>query len=477
MGSKEIYNKGLTNVSACDGRHSLITSKLSEYFSEHALYKYRTFVELKHLIKMAENPVFGLKRLGENERDELLNIFNNFSEQDSRAIAEYDHFGRNGIGPLEHDVKSVELFLREKMQGTKFDYLLPMIHFGFTSEDVNNVAYNCMIRDGVEKVWLPQLIDVCYKLKDLAVQYRETPLLSRTHGQPASPTTFGKEMAVYLKRFTNQIVDLKSFKLSAKMNGAVGNYNAQIAGYPNLDWLIYSEEFIQSFGFEFEVLTNQRGPKDKVVKLFQNVIRTNSVLKDLDLDLWLYVTQDLVLQKKVESHVGSSTMPHKINPWLIECSEGNTEISNALFEVFSRELEVSRLQRDLSDHDLERNYGLAFGYSLVALDYSSQFLDRIIVNEPFMLKELKKNYQVLSEAYQTILRTKGRTDAYSLFKDAFRDNSKFDQEKVNSTIDSLDIDEETKLRMKNLKVEDYIGLAPKLVDIAVENFNKVIERK
>jgi adenylosuccinate lyase len=261
------------------------------------------------------------------------------------------------------------------------------------------------------------------------------------------------------------------------MNSAVGNYNAQLAGYPDVDWIKYSKEFCSEFGFDCELLTNQRGPKNRVVKLFQNIIRINNIVKDLNIDLWLYVMQDLVLQKPVEGHVGSSVMPHKINPWLIECSEGNIEVSNSLFEVFSRELQISRLQRDLSDHDLERNYGTAFSYSLVALSYTNDFLKRIIVNKDLMLSELKQNPKVLSEAYQSILRAEGNPDAYMLFKDIFRSNESFNKDKVDQVIDELDIDDKIKRRLKSLKVEEYIGHSAKLVDIAIEEFNKLLSKQ
>jgi len=473
MDNKQEYFNSIKNVTAADGRHCLITAPLREYFSEHALHKYRLLVELKHLMKMSDMGQFGLRKLDDSEKKELMKLFDEFSDTDSQAIAEYDHFGRNGIGATEHDVKSVELYIREKLKGTKFEYLLPMIHFGFTSEDVSHIAYNCMIKGAVDSVWMPELVRLCDRLKQLSIENKDIPMLSRTHGQPASPTTFGKEMAVYLKRFANELKDLKELKLSAKMNGAVGNYNAHYAGYPNVDWIAYSQEFAEGFGFEFEPLTNQRGPKNRVVKLFQNIIRLNTILKDLDIDMWVYVAKDLVLQQKVESHVGSSVMPHKINPWLIECSEGNTEVSNALFEVFCRELEVSRLQRDLSDHDLERNYGAAFAYSLVALKYTNDFLTRISVNSQLMLSELKENSQVLSEAYQTILRAKGKPEAYNMFKDIFRDNVKFDEAKLSEAIQKLDIDENTKKQLAAIKAENYLGETSKLVDIAVKYYDGI----
>ncbi|MEK6968858.1 MAG: adenylosuccinate lyase [Nanoarchaeota archaeon] len=473
MNEKTIYFNSLKNFTAAEGRHCLITAPLREYFSEHALHKYRALVEIKHLIKMSKNPEFKLPALTPEDQQELMNLFEQFDESGSQAIAEYDHFGRNNIGPTEHDVKSVELYLAEKLKCTKYNYLIPWIHFGFTSEDVNNIAYNCMLKEGLEKVWYPQLIELCNHLKELSLEQKDTPLLSRTHGQPASPTTFGKEMAVFLQRFTNEIKELKKIKLSSKMNGAVGNYNAHIVSHPKVDWIKYSQEFVEEFGFDVELLTNQRGPKNKIVQLFQTIMRANNILKDFNIDLWLYVSKDLVLQRKVPTHVGSSVMPHKINPWLIECSEGNIEVSNALLEVFCRELEVSRLQRDLSDHDLERNYGTALSYSLVAFNYSTNFLGMVYVNKDLMLHELKENQKIMSEAYQTILRAKGCADAYNLFKDQFRENFQPDQQKINEIIDQMEIDEETKLQLKSLKVEEYLGETEKLVKIAIKNYNEL----
>ena len=477
MIKKEAYFNSLKKISGVDGRHCLITLPLSDYFSEHALHKYRTLVELKHLIKMCE-PEFGLPNLTEEDKKELMAIFENFDiDNASFAIAEYDHFGRNGIGPVEHDVKSVELYIGEKLKGTKYESLLSMVHFGFTSEDVSNIAYNCMLQGAYQNVWLPQLIRLCDKLKQLALENKDVPLLSRTHGQPASPTTFGKEIGVYLGRFTNQLEYLSSLKLSSKMNGAVGNYNAQKVGFPNIDWVKYSKEFVESFGFDCEFLTNQRGPKDRIVKMFQSILNVNIILKDLNQDFWYYVSKDLVLQKKVESHVGSSVMPHKINPWLIECSEGNVEVSNALFEVFARELEVSRLQRDLSDHDMERNYGAAFGYSLVALSYTNDFLELIYINGTLMLNELKENQKVLSEAYQTIFRAKGRSDGYNVFKDIFRSNESYDPLKIDRIINALDVDDETKQQLRQVKCDNYLGYANELVEMAVKKYDNLRSTK
>lgn len=473
MDEKERYFSSLKNFTAAEGRHCLITAPLCEYFSEHALHKYRTLVEIKHLIKMSNNPEFNLPALMLEDRQELMKLFEQFNEESSQAIAEYDHFGRNGIGATEHDVKSVELFIAEKFKGTKYEYLIPKIHFGFTSEDVNNIAYNCMLQGALEKVWQPQLKKVCDDLKELSVEHKDTPLLSRTHGQPASPTTFGKELAVYLQRFTHELEDLEKIKLSSKMNGAVGNYNAFKVSYPAVDWIRYSQEFVESFGFDAELLTNQRGPKNKIVQLFQSIIRNNNILKDLNIDLWLYVSRDLVQQKKVDAHVGSSVMPHKINPWLVECSEGNIEVSNALLETFCRELDVSRLQRDLSDHDLERNYGTAISYSLIAFKYTHDFLKMIDVNKELMLQELNINQKVLAEAYQTILRAKGRADAYNLFKDLFRDGVQCSKENIDAKIEQLDLDLETKIQLKSLKVEEYTGEAGRLVEIAVKNYDQL----
>lgn len=457
------YFSALGSLSSCDGRHILKTFPLREYFSEFALHKYRVLVELKHLLKLSEVLHFPLDK-------EVIKIHSSFSQADAEAIAAYDHFGRNGIGPVEHDMKAVELFLQEKLP----EHVHPWIHFGLTSEDVNNIAYTCMIRDALRDVWLPSLLTLCTSLKKLAASYKEVPLLSRTHGQPASPTTFGKEMAVFLHRFCCEIKELREIKFSAKLNGSVGNYHAFVAAnIPNIDWIAYSQSFVESFGFECELLTNQRGPKNRLVQLFQTLIRVNAILKDLDIDLWLYTQNGLLLQKPTQSHVGSSVMPHKINPWFVESSEGNCELSTALFELFSRELDVSRLQRDLSDSNLERNYGLAFGYSLIALKYTDAFLQKIIVDAENMLRELRGHPEVLAEAYQTILRMKGNTRAYDLFKEFFRKNKCWSTEEVQRFIDTLTVDDATKRHLKDMQVEKYVGHAPQLVDIALQEFENL----
>lgn len=475
MDKKELYLNSIMNIASTDGRHCTKIVEFKKLFSEYALHKYRTLVELKHLIKMSEYPEFALGKLSCEEENELMKIFDEFDEESSKAIVEYDRFGRNGKGAMQHDVKSVEMFIREKLESGGLEKLIPWVHFGFTSEDVNNIAYNCMISRALNEVYIPKLIEVCDRLRQLAVENKKVAMLSRTHGQPASPTTFGKEMAVFLNKFAYEIEDLKSIKFKGKMNGAVGNYNAHAVAFPDFDWLDYSKDFVESFGFDVEYITNQRGPKRNLIKLFQNVMRINNILKDLDIDLWLYVSKNLLLQKKVEGEVGSSVMPHKINPWMAEGSESNTKLSNGLFEVFCRELNVSRLQRDLSDSNLERNYGTAFGWALISLDYVNTFLKRIYVNKEGMLEELHENSQVLAEAYQTILRAKGKADAYDVLKGAFRGNEKFNQEKINEIIDTFDIDDETKERMKGLKVEEYIGYSDKLVDIAVQHYDSVRE--
>ncbi len=296
MDNKKKYVESMKNSTAIDGRHKLVTEKLGEYFSEYALHKYRVFVEIKHLILMSNTIGFNLPHLSDTDQKELLLLYENFNEQDAALIAEYDHFGRNGIGPLEHDVKSVEMFIKEKLIGTKFEYLIPMIHYSLTSEDVNNIAYNCMLTGALNKIWAVKLISLADKLEKIAQEYKNAPLLARTHGQPASPTTFGKEIAVFLKRITNEMHDLSQITLSAKFNGAVGNYNAHRIGHPNIDWIAYSKTFVESFGFDCELLTNQRGPKNTIVKLFQNIMRINTILRDLDIDLWLYISKKLVVQ-------------------------------------------------------------------------------------------------------------------------------------------------------------------------------------
>lgn len=467
---KQVYFDSLKKITAIDGRHCLITKVLNEYFSEHALFKYRLYVEVMHLIKMSE---FGLVILNKEDKDFLLKLFLEFNIEDSKAICEYDHFGRKESGPFEHDVKSVEIYIKEKLEGTNLQRLIPMIHFGFTSADVNNLAYSCMISDTIEKVCLPIMIQFCDKIEELSLKNKSVLMLSRTHGQPASPTTFGKEMANFLKRFSMEIKDIKNIKLSGKMNGAVGNFNAHVVGFSQIDWLKYSKEFVESFGFIWEPISTQRGPKRNIVKLFQTIHRFNSILKDFNVDLWLYVSKDLLFEKKIESHVGSSVMPHKINPWLIECSEANIELANALFEVFARESEISRLQRDLSDHDHERNYGTAFGYTLIAISLTSNFLDRIVVNKDLMFNELQENKKVLSEAYQTILRSANVNEAYDIFKDFFR-GKKVSMQEVSNLINNLDVNEEIKNKLKDIKVENYIGYAEKLVDIAIQYYKKVV---
>jgi adenylosuccinate lyase len=473
---RDLYHASMKSVTSIDGRHKLATASLGNYFSEFALHKYRVLVEIKHLIKMSETKGFNIPKLSSNQKDKLVSIYTDFSNADAAIIADYDHFGRNGLGPFEHDVKSVEFFLRERLQERKLESLIPMVHYSLTSEDVNNFAYNLMIRESIKNIWLPKFLSVTDKLASLSSANKSVPMLSRTHGQPASPTTFGKEMAVYLSRLTNEFKELISTRLSGKLNGAVGNYNAQVTGSPNVDWIKYSQEFAKELGFDCELLTCQRGPKMRIAKLFQTIMRINTILRDFDINLWTYVSYNYVMQKPVASHVGSSVMPHKINPWQLECSEGATEMSNALLGSIINEVEVSRLQRDLSDHEQERGYGNAIAYSLVALDYVDDFLTKVYVNPEAMLKDLEDNKQILSEAFQTILRAEGVPNAYEIFKDAFRGNNVSNDELV-SLIDSLKVKKEVKTKMKSLKVTNYIGLAEKLTEISIREYKSILHKK
>lgn len=469
---KETYFNSMKNISSVDGRWSHLTSPLRIIFSESALHKYRTFVEIKHLIFFCGK--IGIK-LNSQDNEELNSIHIHFSDADAKAIIEYDLFGRNNLPATNHDVKAVEYYLKERLTNTRHDHLIPYIHFGLTSDDVNNIAFTLMLKDSIEQVWLPELRKLCSILSSLAKEHRSTALLSRTHGQPASPTTFGKEMAFFLNRLAEELKTLRNIKLNAKLNGATGNFNAFKVSFPDIDWLQYSTDFITQLGLEPELISSQRGPTNRISTLFQTMVRVNSILKDLDLDLWLYTSRNLILQRYEKGDVGSSTMPHKINPWWIECSESNIELSNALLEMFVRELEVSRLQRDLSDHDHLRNFGTAVSYSFIAIKLTYSFLERISINRDLMLAELSQNPQILSEAFQTILRSKGRIDAYESMKSVFREYHQWDTAKIKLVIDSLDIDAHTKQLLMSLRPESYIGEAEKLVDIALANYDHAVD--
>lgn len=443
-----------------DGRYSQIGEKLAPYFSEYALVKNRVGVE-----------VFWLKFLLENIKDsniltsfniaklpKIMAISSNFSDASFIRVKEIESV-------TNHDVKAVELFVAEKLKELGMDELISFVHIGCTSEDINNIAYGNMISLALERVWIPAAQKLIDKIYELARVNANVPMLAHTHGQPATPTTVGKEMAVYLHRLKRSLKNIKSQEICGKFNGATGNYSALSVAFPDENWPILSEKFVEEYvGLDFNPMTTQIENHDYVCHILDGIRHFNNVLRDFDLDMWLYISMDYFKQIPVATEVGSSTMPHKVNPIRFENSEANIKICNGICSVLSDELPRSRMQRDLSDSSLQRNIGLAFGYSLQAIEQTIGGLNKVAVNTEKISAELESKWEVLAEPIQTMLRKYGIPDAYNQLKELTR-GKEISKEAIHEFINSLDIiSEEDKNVLLSLTPSSYIGLAAEITD-------------
>lgn len=437
-------------VSVVDGRYAAATAPLGAYFSEFAFIKDRVRVELDYLPALAKAGL--IQPLDETESRLLADIITNFGDSDARTIQAFERQTR-------HDVKAIEYYLREKLPSR----LLPWLHFGLTSEDVNNIAQVLELRDSREAVLLPALDDLLNTLRDFAVRYRALPMLARTHGQPAVPTTLGKEFAVYLARLKEARRLIASHHFEAKLTGAVGNFNALQAAAPQVDWPAFAREFIQSYGLEPNLVTTQILPYDNWVRYFDSLRLANSILIDFAQDIWRYISDGYLKQAVLEGEVGSSTMPQKVNPIDFENAEGNLGVAIALFTHYAQKLAVSRLQRDLSDSTVRRTFGTALGHTLLAWGALLRGLGRITADEEKLNADLAAHWEVVSEGAQTILRAAGRSDAYESLKEATRGRILTETDYL-TWADGVDVDERIRARLKILSPESYIGLAIQLVD-------------
>lgn len=465
------YKKSLYATSALDGRHGVLSAPFRHYFSEYALHKYRVKVEVEHLITLSEF-FYGqvVRILDTEEKDFLRKLYTNFSEHEAYEILQYDHLGRNGIGSTEHDVKSCELWIKEKLNVTFLKDITPLVHIFVTSEDINNIAYKLMMKDALEFEFVPNIVDITEKLAHLCATYMSTPVMARTHLQPASPTTFGKIFANYLIRCVHGMERLNAIHYTAKINGAVGNYNTFVSAFPDLDWIKYSQELARRFGFDCELCTDQRGTHVDMIQILHAVQEIGNVVRDMAQDMSLFAGFGTMYFNKVESHVGSSVMPHKINPWFAEVAEGNIKKANWLISGFASELDVSRLQRDLSDHEFERSYGEAIGYVYIAIKHIQIALDFIQPNVEYARQEIDNNPQIVTEAIQTILRKYGRTDAYELVKQKTR-GKEISLEDIKSFVIQLDIPDDARQEiLTQLDPQQYIGLAQELTRRALEKY-------
>ncbi len=450
-------------INPLDGRYFEKTRTLAPYFSEQALMKYRVMMESEYLIALSLLGKLALRKFTADEIKTVRNLYEKFNEVSYEKIKEIET-------TTNHDVKAVEYFLKEKLSKTSLKDSIEWIHFGITSEDTNNIAYALTLSDSVEKEILPAVNKIVLELNDLAEKYKDLPMLARTHGQSASPTTFGKEMKVFSARLEKQIETLVNIKIEAKLNGATGNYNAHIAAYPNINWPEFSKKFIDSFNknpkersqkLVANLVTTQIECHDSYVSVFDAIRRINTILLGFNQDMWRYISDGWVGQKTKEGEVGSSTMPHKINPIDFENSEGNLGLANSLFEFFARKLPISRLQRDLSDSTVERAFGTAFGHSYLAYTALLKGLSKIKVNEEKIKGDLMAHSEVITEAIQTILRREGAKMPYEQLKELSRGKivTLLD---IHKFINDLDVSEKIKKELLKITPENYIGLASKL---------------
>lgn len=458
----------LNALGPLDGRYGSKLDKLNHYFSERSLIEHRTLIEVLYLLALNEyaekNGIIELTPLSDTQLKRLENF--------ATTIATTDEYAEKVKGfekTTNHDVKAVEYAICEFMRENGFpNEHIAHCHFALTSEDVNNLAYAIMLHKSLHEVLVPQIEDVNNALWNLGTDHADTPMLSRTHGQPATPTTFGKEMIIYVQRLKKQIDKLRSFKISVKMNGASGNYCGHAFAYPSIDWpqFMYefiTEEFRDTDGPPFQVnqFTNQIEDHDTYAELFDIIRLINTILRGLAQDIWLYISRDLITQKKKDGEVGSSAMPHKVNPIDFENAEGNLKLANALFTMFSNELPVSRLQRDLSDSTIERNFGVAFGHSMIAYLSLEKGIGKLEVNEALMAQELDAHPEVLTEAIQLLLKKHGIENAYEQMKKLSR-GAKVTLEDLHAFIEKVDMPEPEKKRLLALTPATYIGKAAKL---------------
>jgi len=442
----------LTAISPVDGRYRRAGKELAAYFSEYALIRYRVRVEIEYFIALCEIPLPQLKELDKSLYPALRAIYLDFTEADAQAIKDIEKV-------TNHDVKAVEYFIKEKFDALNLEAYKEFIHFGLTSQDINNTSVPLSLKEAVLEQYLPQLDSVVAKLQELATEWADIPLLARTHGQPASPTRMGKEIEVFIARINRQVVQLKAVPFSAKFGGATGNFNAHLVAYPNNDWLAFGNHFVNNvLGLDRSHPTTQIEHYDNLAALFDAMKRINNILLDLNRDMWTYISMDYFKQKIKEGEVGSSAMPHKVNPIDFENSEGNIGIANALFEHLSAKLPVSRLQRDLTDSTVLRNVGVPLAHTSIAFGALLRGLNKLIIREDNIQKDLEKNWAVVSEAIQTILRREGYPKPYEALKGLTRTNAAITQTSIAEFIDTLNVSDALKTELKAITPQNYTGI-------------------
>ena len=442
----------LSAISPVDGRYRNTTEELATYFSEAALIKYRVLIEIEYFIALCELPLPQLKGFDKNVYSSLRAIYKDFTEKDAQQIKDIEKI-------TNHDVKAVEYFIKEKFDKLNLTSQKEFIHFGLTSQDINNTAIPYSVKDAMNECLLPVLKEILRKLSAYSNEWSAVTMLARTHGQPASPTRLGKEIQVFVVRLENQMAQLKAIPYSAKFGGATGNLNAHHVAYPHIDWLTFAKTFVnKSLKLDHSFPTTQIEHYDNFAAFCDAIKRINNIIIGLNRDLWMYISMNYFKQKIKEGEIGSSAMPHKVNPIDFENSEGNLGVANALFEHFSAKLPISRLQRDLTDSTVLRNVGMPLAHSLIAYKSLLKGLDKLILNNEALEKDLENNWAVVAEALQTVLRREGYPKPYEALKELTRTNNNITKESISAFIDSLNINDAVKLELKNISPDNYTGI-------------------
>jgi len=442
----------LTAISPVDGRYRNKVDGLALYFSEYALIRYRVLVEIEYFIALCEQPLPQLADFDKALYEDLRKVYKNFELEDAERVKEIE-------AVTNHDVKAVEYFIKEKFDVLKLDKYKEFIHFGLTSQDINNTAVPYSLRDAVHDIYYPLLEELIQTLHDLAIEWKDIPMLAKTHGQPASPTRLGKEMMVYVERLNKQLALLKGVPCSAKFGGATGNFNAHNVAYPQINWVDFGNNFVNNIlKLDREQVTTQISNYDNMAATFDNFKRINVILLDLSRDFWTYIMMEYFKQRIKKGEVGSSAMPHKVNPIDFENAEGNIGIANAIFSHLAEKLPVSRLQRDLTDSTVLRNIGMPIAHSVISIRSLAKGLGKLILNEDSIKNDLEENWAVVAEAIQTILRREGYPNPYEALKDLTRTNEEINAKTMGAFIDRLDISDDVKAEMRAITPHTYTGV-------------------
>ncbi len=441
----------LNAVSPIDGRYRKQIEGLAYYFSEAALINYRVFVEVEYFIALCQLPLPQLKDFDQSKLEDLRSLCRDFTFQDAQEVKDIE-------ATTNHDVKAVEYYLKKKFDKLGLAKYKEFIHFGLTSQDINNTSSPYALKLALEEVYLPMLEDVVQRIASKAKSWKNIPMLARTHGQPASPTSVGKELYVFVDRLKQQIKLLKAVPITVKFGGATGNLNAHYAAYPEIEWVTFTDNFTKShLGLERQKVTTQIEHYDNLAAMFDGMSRINTILIDFCRDIWMYIAMDYFKQKIVANEVGSSAMPHKVNPIDFENAEGNLGLANAIFGHLSNKLPISRLQRDLTDSTVTRNIGVPFAHTLVALKSIGKGINKLILNEEKIFADLDNNWAVISEAIQTILRREGYSKPYEALKELTRTNEKITEESINAFINNLSVTQAVKEELRALSPHNYTG--------------------